>query len=442
MAPRTQYAHSGDVSIAYQVVGDGAVDVLLVSGWLSQIEHLWEEPTVERFFNRIASFSRLILFDRRGCGLSDRVAPASTLEAEVEDVLAVLDAVGSERVAVLGYAAGGPLAVSLAASLPERVVALVLYAAMIRNTAAPDYEWAFTNEQREQRLVETAAHWGEAANIAQVAPSRAQDAGFREWLARLERLAVSPGTMLAMFRATARNDVRELLSAIRVPTLVIHRTDDALIDVRHSRFAARQIPGARYVELEGGDHLLTVGDSDAILDQIEEFLTGGRRVAAPHRALLTVLFSDIVDATRRAAALGDRDWRDQLAQHDAAVRRELRRFGGREVKTIGDSFLATFEGAPSHAVRCAQAIVEAVHEVGLELRVGMHTGECEIIGDDVGGMAVHIAARVTAMAQAGEILVSGTTCGSVTGAGIGFDPRGVHSLKGVPGDWPVFRVLG
>src|SRR5207302_1128215 len=263
-----------------------------------------------------------------------------------------------------------------------------------------------------------------------------------EWLARLERLAVSPGTMLAMVRAAAQNDVRELLSALRVPTLVIHRTDDPLIDVRHSRFAAQQIPGARYVELEGGDHLLTVGDSDAILDEVEEFLTGGRRAAAPQRALLTVMFSDIVDATGHAAALGDRRWRDQLAGHDAAVRRELRRFGGHEVKTIGDSFLATFEGAPSHAVRCAQAIVEAVHEVGLEVRLGMHTGECEIIGDDVGGMAVHIAARVAAMAQAGEILVSGTTCGSVSGAGIGFEPRGVHSLKGVPGDWPLFTVLG
>jgi pimeloyl-ACP methyl ester carboxylesterase len=442
MPPRTQYAHSGDVSIAYQVVGEGPIDVMLVSGWLSQIEHLWEEPGVERFFNRIASYSRFILFDRRGCGLSDRVAPAASLDEEVQDVLAVLDAVGSERTAVMGYAAGGALAVTLAATLPERIRALVLYAAMIRNTAAPDYDWAFTAEQRQQRLERTAAHWGEGVNVSQVAPSRAGDPRFVEWLARLERLAVSPGTMVAMVQATARDDVRDQLSAIRVPTLILHRTEDPLIDVRHSRFAAQQIPGAQFVELEGHDHLLSVGDSEAILDEVEEFLTGGRRGAVPQRVLLTVMFSDIVDATGRAAAVGDRHWREQLARHDAAVRKELHRFGGREVKTIGDSFLATFEGPPSHAVRCALAIVAAVHDVGLELRLGMHTGECEIIGDDVGGMAVHIAARVAAMADGGEVLASGTTAGTVAGAGLGFDPRGVHSLKGVPGNWPLFRALG
>jgi pimeloyl-ACP methyl ester carboxylesterase len=439
--PRTQYAHSGDINIAYQVVGEGPLDILLVPGWLSQVEHMWEEPSVERLFNRLASFGRLIAFDRRGCGLSDRLSEPPTLEEEVQDVVAVLDAAGSERAALIGYAAGGTLAVWLATSLPERVVALVLYAAMIRHTAAPDYAWALTTEQRELSMAESAAHWGEGANVGLVAPSRANDLRFVEWMGRLERLAVSPGTMIAMVRKSAEADVRDRLPAIRVPTLVLHRTGDPLIDVRHSRFAAGEIPGARYVELEGSDHLMTVGDTDAIVDETEEFLTGGRRGVAPERALLTVMFSDIVDATKRAASLGDGRWRELLANHDAIVRKELRRFGGHEVKTIGDSFLVTFDVAPSHAVRCAREIVGAVHEAGLEVRVGMHTGECEIIGDDVGGMAVHIAARVIALAQAGEILVSGTTCGTVTGAGIGFEHRGMHSLKGVPGDWPLFAVI-
>ncbi|HEV3228900.1 MAG TPA: alpha/beta fold hydrolase, partial [Solirubrobacteraceae bacterium] len=333
MAPRTQYAHSGDISIAYQVAGEGPIDILLVPGWLSQVEHMWEEPSVERLFNRFASFARLIMFDRRGCGLSDRLSEPPALEEEVQDVVAVLDAVGSERAAVVGYAAGGPLAVWLATTLPERVVALVLYAAMIRTTAAPDYNWALTPEQREMSMAESAAHWGEGVNVPLVAPSRAGDLRFVEWMGRLERLAVSPGTMVSMVRASATADVRDRLSSIRVPTLVMHRTDDALIDVRHSRYAAAEIPGARYVELEGADNLMTVGDTDAIVDEAEEFLTGGRRGVAPERALLTVMFSDIVDATGRAAALGDGRWRELLADHDAVVRKELRRFGGREVKT-------------------------------------------------------------------------------------------------------------
>jgi class 3 adenylate cyclase len=440
--PRTQYAHSGETSIAYQVVeGEGSVDVLMVTGWLSQVEHYWEEPSVERLFNRMASVGRLILFDRRGCGLSDRLSEPPSLAEEVADVVAVLDAAGSERAAILGYAAGGPLAITVATSLPERVMALVLYAAMIRSSAAPDYDWAFSEEERERSLAQAAEHWGEGTNVAVVAPSRAADPRFVEWMGRLERLAVSPGTMVAMAKAAATADVRSLLPSIRVPTLVMHRTDDPLIDVRHSRFAAGQIPGARYVELEGSDHFMTVGDTDAIVYEFEEFLTGGRRGAAPERALMTVMFSDIVDATGRAAAVGDGRWRELLADHDAVVRKELRRFDGREVKTIGDSFLATFDGPPSHAVRCAREIVRALHESGLEVRIGMHTGECEIIGEDVGGMAVHIAARVIGLAQAGEVLVSGTTCGTVTGGGIGFEPRGLHSLKGVPGDWPLFAVI-
>lgn len=384
----------------------------------------------------------MILFDRRGSGLSDRVAQPPTLEEEVADVEAVLRAAGSERMAVVGYAGGGPLAVLLAARRPERAVGLVLYAAMMRNTAAPDYDFAHTRDEREARFAEMAREWGQASRVEQVAPSRAGDVRFGEWLARLERLSVSPGAIVSLVAASSEHDVRELLPAIRVPTLVLHRRGDRLIDVGHSRVAAEQIPGARYVELEGEDHLITAGDSDAILDEIEDFLIGSRSGSSSRRALLTVMFTDIVAGTRRAAQLGDARWRDLLASHEAVVRRELDRFGGREVKTIGDGFLVTFAGAPSGAVRCAQAICRAVRDLGIEVRIGLHTGECELIGDDVGGMAVHIAARVGALAEAGQVLVSGTVCGVVAGSGLGFADRGSHALRGVPGEWPLFCLEG
>ncbi len=440
MAPRTQYARSGELSIAYQVVGDGPIDLLFVPGWISHVEHSWEEPALARFFERLSSFSRLILFDRRGTGLSDTLTGPPTREDELEDAIAVLDAAGSERTAILGWGAGGATSALLAARHPERVGALVMYAAIVSTTAAPDYDWTHTREQRDGFIDELVGSWGEGNRIAAFAPSMEGDQRFRGWLSRMERLAASPGTIRAIFEAASNVDVREVLPTIRVPTLVLHRDRDQAIDVRHSRYVAEKVPGARYVELRGIDSLPWVGDSSSLVDEIEEFLTGGRSRSEPERALLTVMFTDIVGATGHAARLGDSRWRDLLGAHDACVREQLSRFDGREVKTIGDSVLAVFDGVPSRGLRCAKTVVDAVHELGIEVRIGMHTGECELIGDDVGGMAVHIAARIGSMAKADEVLVSGTVYGTVVGAGFDFESRGMHTLKGVRGDWPIFAL--
>ena len=440
MPPPTRYARSGEHNIAYQVHGDGPVDLLFVTGLISHLETLWDEPGLARLFERLGEFARLILMDRRGTGMSDPLDGPLALVDEVADVDAVLDAVGSQSAALLGYTAGGPYVIQYASVRPERVRALVLYACFARTTRADDMPWADTAEEREERVGLVFDHWGEGSNAALLAPSSVGDPRLQTWFARLERLAGAPGQMRTLSRMIGEVDVRHLLPELRVPTLVLHRTGDLLIDPQHSRYIAARIPGARLVELEGEDSLPSAGDSEALVGEIEEFLTGGRRHREPERALLTVLFTDICDGTAKAAEVGDRRWRDLLAAHDAAVRRELVRFGGREVKTIGDGFLATFEGPPGAAVRCARAIVAAAHPVGVAVRAGLHTGECEIIGDDVGGMAVHIAARVSALAGPGEVYASGTTYGTVVGSGLTFEDLGGHELKGVPGRWPIFRV--
>jgi class 3 adenylate cyclase/pimeloyl-ACP methyl ester carboxylesterase len=442
MPPVTRYARSGSASIAYQVIGDGPLDMLFLPGWISQIEQLWEAPANRRFLERIAEFSRLIMFDSRGTGLSDRVLDAYTLEQEAEDAIAVLDAAGSERTAVFTYSVGGLVGAQLAADRPERIGALIMYASVARTSWAPDYDWAMTREDREGLAERNMAEWGQAksAAMALFAPSMADDPGLAAWFARLQRLAASPGEMRIIAEALVDLDVRDALPRIRVPTLVMHRPRELVWDVRHSRYLAEHIPGARYVELEGIDSFPFVGDSDAILEEIEEFLTGGRTGGELARALLTVMFTDIVDATARAARLGDGRWRDLLAQHDEEVRATLARFGGREVKTVGDGFLATFDGPPSRALRCALAITSAARDLGVEVRVGIHTGECELIGDDVGGMAVHLASRVTALAEPSEVLVSGTVFGTVVGGPFTFVDRGFHELKGVPGRWPLFAL--
>jgi len=438
MVPRTQYTQIGELSIAYQVAGEGPIDVLFLPGWISQVEHCWEDPALARFFEAVAGFSRLILYDRRGTGLSASLTGPPTAEDELHDALAVLDAVGSERTAVLGYAAGGATAVSLAATRPERVGALVLYSAIACMTAREGYDWTHTREQRLAMVDETVARWGEGARLGTFAPSMADDPRYLQWMSRLERLAASPAMIRAVLESTLEVDVRDQLPTINVPTLILHRLGDRAIDVRHSRYIAEHVPRARLVEFPGDDNFPWLGDSEAILGEIEEFLTGGRSRSGPERELLTVMFTDIVDATARARAIGDGRWRDLLAGHDRLVREQLTRFGGREVKTIGDSFLATFDGPPSRALRCARAVTASMGELGIEIRVGLHTGECELIGDDVGGMAVHIAARVAAMAAAGEVLVSGTVWGTVAGAGLEFDYRGSHALKGVGTNWPLF----
>jgi pimeloyl-ACP methyl ester carboxylesterase len=437
MRPKTRYVRSGDVHIAYQVVGDGPTDLVYVPSWISQIEHYWDEPAVARYFNRIASFSRLIMFDRRGVGLSDPVAGTPTLEEQMDDVVAVMDAAGSARAAVFAWLEGGAMAALFAATHPERTRALALYEAMPRMSWAPDYDWPPTREQREEALK---APWGDGTRIIGLAPSAASDPRLVEWFGRLERLAASPGTAAKLMMLNAEVDVRAVLPSITVPTLVLHREGDRFIDIRHSRYLAEHIPGARYVELPGAEVFSFGSEGDQLLDEIEEFLTGARQAPHLERVLCTVLFADIVDSTRTAAELGDRRWRDVLASIEASVMRELAQHRGRAVKTLGDGFLATFDG-PARGIRCAAAIRDSIRtQFGLEVRSGLHTGEVEMIAGDVGGIAVHIGARVGAHAIPGEVLVSGTVKDLVVGSGIAFEDRGEHELRGVPGQWRLWAV--
>ncbi len=436
MQPETRYAKSGVVNIAYQVVGDGPLDLVFVPGWISHLEVGWEEPSFARFLRRLASFSRLILFDKRGTGLSDRVSVMElpTLEQRMDDVRAVMDAAGSERAALFGVSEGGPMSVLFAATYPRRTSALILYGSMARRA-----EFVPTDEQLQQISEALERTWGQAMDTGLWAPSRAHDQQFKEWLARLGRLGASPGAGAALIRMMMQMDVRHVLPAIRVPTLVIHRIGDRAVAIDLGRQLAQEIPGAKFVELPGDDHFPSAGDADAILDEIQEFLTGVRPAPEPDRVLATVLFTDIVGSTQRAAELGDRRWRDLLDSYYALARRELDHFRGREVKTMGDGFLATFDG-PARGIRCASAISETVGQLGIAIRAGLHTGECEVMGEDIGGIAVHIGARVATEAAANEVLVSSTVKDLVAGSGIGFEDRGPHRLKGVPEEWRLFAV--
>ncbi len=437
MAPETRYARSGEIHIAYQVVGEGPIDLVFVPSWISQVEHYWEEPAVARYFNRMASFSRLIMFDRRGSGLSDPVLTAPTLEEQMDDVVAVMDAAGSERAAVFAQLEGGAMAAMFAATRPERTGALILYEAMPRMSWAPDYDWPLRIEEREAYV--RTGRWGDGSRILGLAPHAADNDRLRRWFAKLERLAASPGTAARLMRWNGEIDVRAVLPSIQAPTLVLHRAGDAFIDIRHSRYLAEHIPGARYLELPGTDALSFGSESERLLDEVEQFLTGARKLPDPERILATVMFSDIVDSTRRAAELGDRTWRQLLETLEEVVAGELDRFRGRAIKTMGDGFLATFDG-PARAIRCAVAIKQAMAEFGLDVRSGLHTGEIEVMGADVGGIAVHIGARVGAIAGSGEVLVSGTVKDLVVGSGIVFADRGEYKLKGVPGTWRLFAV--
>jgi pimeloyl-ACP methyl ester carboxylesterase len=436
--PETQYAKSGDVNIAYQAIGDGALDLVYVSGWVSNLELMWDEPQYERFLRRLASFSRLIVFDKRGTGLSDPVAldHLPTLEQRMDDVRAVMDAVGSERAAVFGNSEGGQMSLLFAATYPERTVALVTQGTFAKRLWSPDYPWAPTPEAREQEIRDIEASWADL-DVTTLAPST--DDAFRRRLAAYFRRSASPAVGAAFLRMNTQADLRAVLPTIRVPTLVIHRADDRDVSVEEGRWIASQIPGARYVELPGIDHVPWVGNQDEVVDEIEEFLTGARPAPEPDRVLATVLFTDIAGSTARAVELGDRRWRELLEVHHAAVRRQLERFRGREVDTAGDGFLATFDG-PARGVRCARAIVDAVREVGLDLRAGLHTGECELVNGGVRGIAVHTGARVAAQAGPGEVLVSSTVKDLTAGSGIEFEDRGEHELKGVPGEWRLYAV--
>ena len=441
MRPTTRYAKSGEYSIAYQVVGDAPLDLVFVPGFISHLEHAWEDPDFARFLDRLASFSRLILFDKRGTGLSDRVPVhmLPTLEQRMDDVRAVMDAVGSNRAALFGISEGGPMSILFASTYPDRVQALVLYGSYARRVRDADYPWAPTPEEHRAFLDELEQVWGGPAQVAVWAPGVAGDERFRRWWGQLLRLGASPAAARAVLEMTFEIDVRDILPAIRTPTLIIHRTGDRRIEVGGSRFMAERIPNARYVELPGSDHLVWIGDSEAVAGEIEHFLTGARHAAEPNRVLATVLFTDMVDSTSRAVEIGDSRWRALISDHDRLVRGELARFRGRETDRRGDGFIAIFDG-PARAIRCALSIVERAHELGIRIRAGLHTGELDLIESGIAGIAVHIGARISSLAGPDEVLVSSTVRDLVAGSGLSFADRGAHELKGVPGSWRVFRV--
>jgi class 3 adenylate cyclase len=439
--PETRYAKSGRYNIAYQVVGTGPFDLLWIPGFVSNVELAWEEPSLARFLHRLASFSRLILFDKRGTGLSDRVPidELPTLEERLQDLVAVLDAVGSERAALFSHSEGGNLAVLFAATYPQRTIALATAGIFAKRIWSPDYPWAPKPEARAAEIEALERDWGVDAGIANLAPSAAQDEAFARRLATFFRRSASPGAAAALMRMNTQIDIRGVLPIIRVPTLIMHRTGDLDANVEEGRWIAGRIPGARFVELAGEDHLPWVGDQDAVLDELEEFFTGSRPPPQIDRVLATVLFIDIVGSTERVATLGDERWTRLLEAFLASVRAEVGRYRGREVDTAGDGLLAIFDG-PGRAVRCALAIRQAVLGLGLEIRAGLHTGEVEVRDDDVRGIAVHIGARVAALAEAGEVLVSSTVRDLVAGSGLLFEDRGPHRLKGVPDAWRLYLV--
>jgi class 3 adenylate cyclase len=441
-APDVRYAKSGDIHIAYQVVGEGPFDLVYIPGFVSNVEEIWEGPHARRFFQRLASFSRLILFDKRGTGLSDPVpiADLPTLEERMDDLRAVMDAAGSERAALLGHSEGGVMSVLFAATYPERTVALITLGTFAKRIWSEDYPWAPTPEGRALNYAEVERDWGRDIDIEVYAPSMAGDRAYKEWLLRYFRRSASPQAALALLKMNTQADIRDVLPTVRVPTLVLNRVGDRDVNVEEARYIATRIPGAKLVELPGADHPMSVGDTEPLLGEIEEFLTGVRRGPDPDRVLTTVLFTDIVGSTEKAAELGDRAWNELVERHHATVRAELVRFRGREVDTAGDGFLATFDG-PARAVRCATASVAAVAELGLGIRAGVHTGEVEVAGEKVRGLSVHIGARVASLAGAGEILVSNTVKDLVAGSGLVFQDAGEHDLKGVPERWRIYKVI-
>jgi pimeloyl-ACP methyl ester carboxylesterase len=441
MPPETRYVKSDDVHIAYQVLGDGPLDVLFVPGFVSNIEATWQSPERSAFFLRLASFSRLILFDKRGTGMSDRGSQVFTLEQRMHDVQAILDEVGSKRAALFGISEGGPMSLLYAATFPERTAALILYGTYAKRSRAPDYPYGWTDERWEQVLDNYERKWGtpEGVEIMLRAPSVAGNAEAERRMAAYYRASASPGAVLAIMKMNREIDVRGILSSIRVPTLILHRAAEHVSEIGHARYLAQHIPGAKLVELPGEDHVPWIGDRDAIVDEVEEFLTGARQGPDPERVLATVLFVDIAGSTERAVALGDSAWRELLEAFQGKVREVLRQFRGREIDMAGDGFLAAFDG-PARAIRCAGTIRDAVRALGIELRCGVHTGECERTGEKLAGIAVHIGARVAALAKPGEILVSQTVRDLVAGSGLAFDERGASVLKGVPGEWRLFRA--
>jgi pimeloyl-ACP methyl ester carboxylesterase/class 3 adenylate cyclase len=435
MQPTIRYAKSGNVHVAYQVFGQGPVDLVFVPGFISHLEVWWSDPGHARWLRRLGESVRVIMFDKRGTGLSDRVDQQPGMDARMDDFRAVMDAVGVERAAIMGISEAGSLASLFAATHPERCQALVLYGAFAR------FSWWFPTEEALQHFYHYAdTAWGTGASLPMFAPSMAGNKAFQEWWGRFERLGANPAACIEIMRMNAQIDVSAILPTIHVPTLIIHRKDDVAVNVEAGRELAAGIPDARYIEIPGIDHFLSVGtNSDEILEMIVEFVTGSKAVPLADRVLATVLFTDIVESTEKAGAVGDQRWRDLLEAHDKAVRGELGRFRGREVKSLGDGFLATFDG-PARAIHCAQSINAELHRLGIPIRVGIHTGEVELVDGDVRGIAVHIASRIAGLGRADDIVVSRTIKDLVAGSGISFEDFGTHVLKGLPDAWQLYRV--
>jgi class 3 adenylate cyclase/pimeloyl-ACP methyl ester carboxylesterase len=439
--PSTHYVKSDDVYIAYQVLGEGPPDLIFVPGFVSNVEAMWQLSNRSRFVRRLASFCRVIIFDKRGTGMSDRGSQIFTLEQRMHDVQAILNDVGSERAALFGISEGGPMSLLYAATYPERTSALVLYGAYAKRSWSPDYPFGWTDEKWNNVLDNIEHHWGtpQGISVTMWAPSIASDPRAVEGLASYFRASASPGAAAAVMRMAREIDVRHILPATRVPTLILHRTAERVIDVGHARYMAQHIPGAKLVELPGEDHIPWFGDQASILDEVEQFLTGRRHAHEPERVLATVLFVDIAGSTARAATLGDHSWRELLETFYARAREVLHQYRGREINTSADGFLATFDG-PARAVRCASAIRDTVRSLNLEVRCGLHTGECELAGNDIAGIAVHTGARVAALAAPGEVLVSQTVRDLVAGSGLVLEEYGTYTLKGVPNEWRLFRA--
>jgi len=438
---KTQYARSGDVHIAYQVHGHGPLDIVYVPGWVSHVELAWEEPTLAQFLGRLASFARLITFDKRGTGLSDRVSNdrLPTHEERMDDICVVMDAVGSKRAAFFGFSEGGVICALFAATHPERTVSLALFGTFARRIWSPEYPWAPSPEARQAEYELIEREWGNMMDLSHYIPSKMHDEAFVERLATYFRRSASPGAAIALLKMNTQLDITDILPTIHVPTLVMHRSDDIDVKVEEGRWMAERIPGSRFVEFPGTDHLPWVGDQEGILETAQEFLTGSRPEPDTTRVLATILFTDIVESTRQAHELGDKAWKTLLENHDQLCDSSIERFRGRLIKRTGDGIHATFDG-PGRAISCARAILDGAGNLGVGIRAGLHTGECEIRGEETEGIAVHLAARVAALANSGEVLVSRTVRDLVAGSGLEFSDRGTHKMRGFPEEWQVFSV--
>ena len=437
----THYVQSGDVHVAYQVVGEGPIDLVYVPGWVSNVELAWDVPEIARFLSRLASFSRLIWFDKRGTGLSDRVPHdrLPTLEERMDDLIVVMEAVGCERAAMFGASEGGNLCALFAATYPERTTALIMYGSFAKRIWSPDYPWAPTVESRQKSYEHVERNWGTRLDLSRLAPSKSGDKDFLQRYRTYLRRSASPGAAAALMRMNTQIDIRKVLPVIRTPALVMHRTGDKDSNIEEGRWVAAHIPGAKFVELPGDDHPPWIGESDKVLDELQEFLTGERSEPDSTRVLATILFTDIVDSTHHVHEFGDQAWTDLLERHDILCKQCIDRFRGRLIKTTGDGVHATFDG-PGRAISCAKEILKGTNALGIEIRAGLHTGECEIRGGETEGVAVHLAARVAALANAGELLVTRTVRDLVSGSGVQFGDRGNHQFRGFPDTWQVYSV--